>query len=56
MKFIGMVIDPEVLNLMAFKVNLDDSIGTFIEPVFIPESTLKQETGVKPELNAKKSI
>lgn len=50
MKYIGMIVDPEVLNFIALKVNLDDRIGIFTEPVFIPESTLNQETGVKGQL------
>lgn len=35
MKFIGTLIDPDVLNMAAIRVDHNDNIGTFIDPLFI---------------------
>jgi hypothetical protein len=34
-KFVGTVIDPWVLNTTAHRVFLDDSVGVYIEPLFV---------------------
>lgn len=35
MEYIGLIVDPWVINYEAYKVFEDDSIGVFLDPVFI---------------------